>query len=40
LQRGGEFNVKRQRDLSANMSCGSKAANLYWMLDTLEIKTA
>jgi len=42
LQRGGEFNVKRyvRRDLGANEWRGPKAENPYWILDTVEMKTA
>jgi acyl-CoA reductase-like NAD-dependent aldehyde dehydrogenase len=42
LQRGGELNVKRYacRDLSENMWRGKEAENPYWILDTVEMKTA
>jgi acyl-CoA reductase-like NAD-dependent aldehyde dehydrogenase len=42
LQRGGELNVKRyaRRDLSENMWRGPEAENPYWILDTVEMKTA
>lgn len=42
LQRGGEFNVKRyvHRDLSAKDWHSSDAENPYWILDTVEMKTA
>lgn len=42
LQRGGELNVKRyaRRDLSENAWRGPDAENPYWILDTVEMKTA
>ncbi len=42
LQRGGGFNVKRylRRDLTAADWRGEKAENPYWILDTVEMKTA
>jgi acyl-CoA reductase-like NAD-dependent aldehyde dehydrogenase len=42
LQRGGEYNVKRytRRDLTAADWRGSSAENPYWILDTVEMKTA
>jgi acyl-CoA reductase-like NAD-dependent aldehyde dehydrogenase len=42
LQRGGELNVKRyaQRYLSEKMWRGEEAENPYWILDTVEMKTA
>jgi len=42
LQRGGELNVKRyaRRDLSDKMWRGAEAENPYWILDTVEMKTA
>ncbi|HEY2124927.1 MAG TPA: aldehyde dehydrogenase family protein [Chthoniobacterales bacterium] len=42
LQRGGEFNVKRyvRRDLSPAQWRGTEAENPYWILDTVEMKTA
>jgi acyl-CoA reductase-like NAD-dependent aldehyde dehydrogenase len=42
LQRGGELNVKRyaRRDLSEQMWRGAEAENPYWILDTIEMKTA
>src|SRR5437762_5731828 len=42
LQRGGELNVKRyaRRDLSEKMWRGEEAENPYWILDTVEMKTA
>jgi acyl-CoA reductase-like NAD-dependent aldehyde dehydrogenase len=42
LQRGGEHNVKRyvRRDLAATQWRGSEAENPYWILDTIEMKTA
>ncbi|MEP6698741.1 MAG: aldehyde dehydrogenase family protein [Verrucomicrobiota bacterium] len=42
LQRGGAFNVKRyvRRDLSATDWRGPVAENPYWILDTVEMKTA
>ena len=42
LQRGGGFNVKRyvRRDLTAADWRGEKAENPYWILDTVELKTA
>jgi acyl-CoA reductase-like NAD-dependent aldehyde dehydrogenase len=42
LQRGGELNVKRyaRRDLSDKMWRGEEAENPYWILDTVEMKTA
>jgi len=42
LQRGGELNVKRyaRRDLSGQMWRGAEAENPYWILDTVEMKTA
>lgn len=42
LQRGGELNLKRyaRRDLSAKMWRGPEAENPYWILDTVEMKTA
>ena len=42
LQRGGELNVKRyaRRDLSEKMWRGGEAENPYWILDTVEMKTA
>jgi acyl-CoA reductase-like NAD-dependent aldehyde dehydrogenase len=42
LQRGGEFNVKRyvRRDLTPAQWRGKEAENPYWILDTVEMKTA
>jgi len=42
LQRGGELNVKRyaRRDLSEKMWREDEAENPYWILDTVEMKTA
>ncbi|MGI8820503.1 MAG: aldehyde dehydrogenase family protein [Chthoniobacterales bacterium] len=42
LQRGGSFNVKRyvRRDLPAAEWCGAAAENPYWILDSVEMKTA
>ena len=42
LQRGGEFNVKRYaaRNLSAAEWRGAAAENPYWILDSVEMKTA
>ena len=42
LQRGGELNLKRyaRRNLSENMWRGPDAENPYWILDTVEMKTA
>jgi len=42
LQRGGELNVKRyaRRDLSEKMWRGEETENPYWILDTVEMKTA
>jgi len=42
LQRGGELNMKRyaRRDLSDKMWRGADAENPYWILDTVEMKTA
>ena len=42
LQRGGGFNVKRyvRRDLEAADWRGERAENPYWILDTVEMKTA
>jgi acyl-CoA reductase-like NAD-dependent aldehyde dehydrogenase len=42
LQRGGGFNVKRyvRRDLEAGDWRGEAAENPYWILDTVEMKTA
>jgi acyl-CoA reductase-like NAD-dependent aldehyde dehydrogenase len=42
LQRGGAFNVKRytRRDLTAAQWRQSGAENPYWILDTVEMKTA
>jgi acyl-CoA reductase-like NAD-dependent aldehyde dehydrogenase len=42
LQRGGEFNVKRyiRRELSTAMWRSADAENPYWILDTVEMKTA
>jgi hypothetical protein len=42
LQRGGELNVKRyaRRDLSEKMWRDEEAENPYWILDTIEMKTA
>jgi hypothetical protein len=42
LQRGGGFNVKRyvRRDLSAAQWRSDAAENPYWILDTVEMKTA
>jgi acyl-CoA reductase-like NAD-dependent aldehyde dehydrogenase len=42
LHRGGEFNVKRyvRRDLKPAEWRGSEAENPYWILDTVEMKTA
>src|SRR5256885_5084200 len=42
LQRGGELNVKRyaRRNLSEKMWRGAEAENPYWILDTVEMKTA
>jgi acyl-CoA reductase-like NAD-dependent aldehyde dehydrogenase len=42
LQRGGGFNVKRytRRDLTTAEWRGEKAENPYWILDSVEMKTA
>ncbi len=42
LQRGAELNMKRyaRRDLSDKMWRGAGAENPYWILDTVEMKTA
>ncbi|CAN5767790.1 aldehyde dehydrogenase family protein [soil metagenome] len=42
LQRGGGFNVKRyvRRDLTAKQWTSDTAENPYWILDTVEMKTA
>jgi acyl-CoA reductase-like NAD-dependent aldehyde dehydrogenase len=42
LQRGGEYNVKRyiRRTLSPAQWRGADAENPYWILDTVEMKTA
>ena len=42
LQRGGKFNVKRyvRRDLTPAHWRGKEAENPYWILDTVEMKTA
>jgi acyl-CoA reductase-like NAD-dependent aldehyde dehydrogenase len=42
LQQGGGFNVKRYvaRDLAPNEWRGAAAENPYWILDTVEMKTA
>jgi acyl-CoA reductase-like NAD-dependent aldehyde dehydrogenase len=42
LQTGGEFNVKRyvRRDLDPKQWRGAEAENPYWVLDTVEMKTA
>ena len=42
LQHGGELNVKRyvRRDLTAAQWRGRDAENPYWILDTVEMKTA
>ena len=42
LQKGGQFNVKRyvRRDLTAAMWRTEAAENPYWILDTVEMKTA
>ena len=42
LQRGGELNVKRyaRRDVSEKMWRGEETENPYWILDTVEMKTA
>jgi hypothetical protein len=42
LQRGGGFNVKRyvRRDLTAAEWRSEAAENPYWILDTVEMKTA
>ena len=42
LQRGGELNVKRyaRRDLLDKMWRGAESENPYWILDTVEMKTA
>ena len=42
LQRGGEYNVKRyvRRELAAAQWRGAEAENPYWILDTVEMKTA
>jgi len=42
LQRGGELNVKRyaRRNLSEKMWRGTEAESPYWILDTVEMKTA
>ena len=42
LQRGGQFNVKRyvRRDLTPEEWRGREAENPYWILDTVEMKTA
>ena len=42
LQRGGGFNVKRyvRRDLTAAQWRGEEAENPYWIMDSVEMKTA
>jgi acyl-CoA reductase-like NAD-dependent aldehyde dehydrogenase len=42
LQRGGELNLKRyaRRDLPEKMWRGEEAESPYWILDTVEMKTA
>jgi acyl-CoA reductase-like NAD-dependent aldehyde dehydrogenase len=42
LQRGGELNVKRyaRRQLSEKMWRGTEGENPYWILDSVEMKTA
>lgn len=42
LQRGGHFNVKRyvRRDLTPGMWRSDEAENPYWILDSVEMKTA
>ncbi|PZR73133.1 MAG: aldehyde dehydrogenase, partial [Chthoniobacterales bacterium] len=42
LQRGGAFNVKRyvRRDISTAEWRSREAENPYWILDTVEMKTA
>ena len=42
LQKGGELNVKRytRRELTAAQWRGQEAENPYWILDTVEMKTA
>ncbi|MEY2536330.1 MAG: hypothetical protein QOG67_70 [Verrucomicrobiota bacterium] len=42
LQRGGEFNVKRyvRREMSEGQWRAADAENPYWILDTVEMKTA
>jgi acyl-CoA reductase-like NAD-dependent aldehyde dehydrogenase len=42
LQRGGSFNMKRyvRRDMAANDWRSPEAENPYWILDTVEMKTA
>jgi acyl-CoA reductase-like NAD-dependent aldehyde dehydrogenase len=42
LRRGGEFNVKRyvRRQLDSKQWSGPEAENPYWILDTVEMKTA
>src|SRR2546421_12170931 len=42
LQRGGQLNVKRyaRRDLTPAMWRSENAQNPYWILDTVEMKTA
>jgi acyl-CoA reductase-like NAD-dependent aldehyde dehydrogenase len=42
LQKGGEFNVKRyvRRDLAPPAWASREAENPYWILDTVEMKTA
>ena len=42
LQRGGSFNVKRyvRRDLTPDEWSGEQAENPYWILDSVEMKTA
>ena len=42
LQRGGGFNVKRyvRRDLTPAAWQTEEAENPYWILDTVEMKTA
>jgi acyl-CoA reductase-like NAD-dependent aldehyde dehydrogenase len=42
LQRGGQFNVKRyvRRDLTPEEWRGREAESPYWILDTVEMKTA
>jgi acyl-CoA reductase-like NAD-dependent aldehyde dehydrogenase len=42
LQKGGGFNVKRyvRRDLTPAMWRGEEAENPYWILDSVEMKTA